>query len=178
MLLSKVLKIILSQAPTNLSKIHSENPSTESGENFCCHVSIKYPLWSSIFYWKQNLLGKLFDENNVCRRSHTARVHEKKRLQFSDSAPLIPENDVTDSCLPERRVLAEDGSLVRCLHFACTFIEDTSSTCPTLWVGTNSGLVLALSLAIPNTMETRQSDGIIAGRLSEKEIKTINHRYH
>ena len=98
------------------------------------------------------------------RRSHTARVHEKKRLQFPETTPLIPENDVPDSCLPERRVIAEDGSLVRCLHFSCTYIENTSSTSPTLWVGTNSGLVLVLSLSIPQMFETRKNEGILAGK--------------
>ena len=111
----------------------------------------------------------------VYRRSHTARVHEKKRLQFSsETTPLIPENDVPDSCLPERRVIAEDGSLVRSLHFSCTFIENTVSTCPTLWVGTNSGLVMVLSLSIPNTMDTRQSDGIMAGQISSLSSSIVS----
>ena len=37
------------------------------------------------------------------------------------------------------------------------------STSPTLWVGTNSGLVLVLSLSIPHLLETRQRDGVTAG---------------
>ena len=37
------------------------------------------------------------------------------------------------------------------------------STSPTLWVGTNSGLVLVLSLSIPHLLENRQSDGVMAG---------------
>ena len=70
----------------------------------------------------QQHLNNIYENIQFCRRSHTARVHEKKRLQFSETTPLIPENDVPDSCLPERRVIAEDGSLVRCLHFSSTFI--------------------------------------------------------
>jgi len=121
-----------------------------------------------------SIKNSLRESFNRIRRSHTARVHEKKRLQFSsETTPLIPENDVPDSCLPERRVIAEDGSLVRSLHFSCTFIENTVSTCPTLWVGTNSGLVMVLSLSIPNTMDTRQSDGIMA--VLAKEIQ-LQHR--
>ena len=106
------------------------------------------------------------------RRSHTARVHQKKRLHYCDTQPLIiPEHDVPDSCLPERRVIAEDGSLVRSLHFSCTFIENTTSTSPTLWVGTNSGLVLVLSLAIPDLLEDRQSDGILAVLAKEIQLQ-------
>ena len=106
------------------------------------------------------------------RRSHTARVHQKKRLHYCDTQPLIiPEHDVPDSCLPERRVIAEDGSLVRSLHFSCTFIENTTSTSPTLWVGTNSGLVLVLSLAIPDTLQDRQSDGILAVLAKEIQLQ-------
>ena len=37
------------------------------------------------------------------------------------------------------------------------------STSPTLWVGTNSGLVLVLSLSIPHLLESRQRDGVTAG---------------
>ena len=37
------------------------------------------------------------------------------------------------------------------------------STSPTLWVGTNSGLVLVLSLSIPHLLEIRQRDGVTAG---------------
>ena len=106
------------------------------------------------------------------RRSHTARVHQKKRLHYCDTQPLIiPEHDVPDSCLPERRVIAEDGSLVRSLHFSCTFIENTTSTSPTLWVGTNSGLILVLSLAIPELFEDRQSDGILAVLAKEIQLQ-------
>ena len=106
------------------------------------------------------------------RRSHTARVHQKKRLHYCDTQPLIiPEHDIPDSCLPERRVIAEDGSLVRSLHFSCTFIENTTSTSPTLWVGTNSGLVLVLSLAIPELFEDRQSDGILAVLAKEIQLQ-------
>ena len=106
------------------------------------------------------------------RRSHTARVHQKKRLQYCDTQPLIiPEHEVPDSCLPERRVIAEDGSLVRSLHFSSTFIENTTSTSPTLWVGTNSGLVLVLSLAIPEHLEARQSDGVLAVLAKEIQLQ-------
>ena len=41
--------------------------------------------------------------------------------------------------------------------------ENTMSTSPTLWVGTNSGLVLVLSLSIPHLLESRQRDGVTAG---------------
>ena len=37
------------------------------------------------------------------------------------------------------------------------------STSPTLWVGTNSGLVLVLSLSIPHLLDIRQRDGVTAG---------------
>ena len=106
------------------------------------------------------------------RRSHTARVHQKKRLHYCETQPLIiPEHHIPDSCLPERRGIAEDGSLVRSLHFSCTFIENTASTSPTLWVGTNSGLVLVLSLAIPDLVEDRQTDGILAVLAKEIQLQ-------
>ena len=106
------------------------------------------------------------------RRSHTARVHQKKRLQYNNAEPLvIPEHEIPDSCLPERRVIAEDGSLVRSLHFSCTFIENTTSTSPTLWVGTNSGLVLVFSLAIPEQLEARHSEGILAVLAKEIQLQ-------
>ena len=73
----------------------------------------------------------------VFRRSHTHRCHEKKRLLYSEQSKDIPEFEIPESCLMERRGNPEDGSLVRCLHFSCTFIDNNTSTSPTLWVGTN-----------------------------------------
>ena len=46
-------------------------------------------------------------------------------------------------------------------------LESCGSTSPTLWVGTNSGLVLVLQLCIPNMLDTRQEQGVQAGEGSQ-----------
>ena len=144
-----------------------ENPM--SGTN----KSLKNSLWESFNRIRSDRSNLIFSQELMfARRSHTARAHQKKRLHYCDTQPLIiPEHDIPDSCLPERRVIAEDGSLVRSLHFSCTFIENTTSTSPTLWVGTNSGLVLVLSLAIPDLLQDRQSDGILAVLAKEIQLQ-------
>ena len=40
------------------------------------------------------------------------------------------------------------GSMVRCLHFASTYIANNVNMSPTLWAGTNTGQVLVFMLTI------------------------------
>jgi lethal(2) giant larvae protein len=54
-----------------------------------------------------------------------------------------PEARPVERQIEARGTNSEDGlgSMVRCLHFAQTFIAGPTTTSPTLWVGTNSGQV-------------------------------------
>ena len=51
------------------------------------------------------------------------------------------------------------GSMVRCLHFASTYIANNVNMSPTLWAGTNTGQVLVFMLTITPT-DKRKNDKI------------------
>ena len=67
---------------------------------------------------------------------------------------------------------SEDGlsSMVRCLHFAETYIAGPASTSPTLWAGTNSGQVLVFLLTI-TPEDKRKNDKITAVLAKEIQLK-------
>jgi len=67
---------------------------------------------------------------------------------------------------------AEDGlgSMVRCLHFAETYIAGPTSTSPTLWAGTNSGQVFVFLLNI-TAEDKRKNDKITAVLAKEIQLK-------
>ena len=48
--------------------------------------------------------------------------------------------------------------------------DSSTATCPALWAGTNSGLVLVFSIAIPERMEQRFSEGVQA-ELAKDPVK-------
>jgi len=121
----------------------------------------------------KSLTNSLRESFNKIRRSHTHRCNEKKRLLYSQASQDIPELELLppESCLPERRAIPEDGSLVRSLRFACTFIETPDSTSPTLWVGTNRGHVMAFLLSVPEEEGRRRSEGVEAVLAKEIQLK-------
>ena len=133
----------------------------------------------------KSLTNSLRESFNRIRRSHTHRCNEKKRLLYSQASQDIPELELLppESCLPERRAIPEDGSLVRCgrhgasrslprsLRFASTFIETPDSTSPTLWVGTNRGHVMAFLLSVPEEEERGRGEGVEAVLAKEIQLK-------
>merc|ERR1712223_2383053 len=73
----------------------------------------------------------------------------------------------------EARNGSEDGqgSMVRCLHFAHTYIANPQTISATLWAGTNTGQVLIFLLNIPNTEEKRKADKVSAMLAKEIQLK-------
>jgi len=72
----------------------------------------------------------------------------------------------------EARGGSEDGlgSMVRCLHFASTYIANSVNMSPTLWAGTNTGQVLVFMLTITPT-DKRKNDKITAVLAKEIQLK-------
>jgi lethal(2) giant larvae protein len=62
------------------------------------------------------------------------------------------------------------GSMVRCLHFASTYIASTLGVSPTLWAGTNTGQVLVFLLTI-TPVDKRKNDKITAVLAKEIQLK-------
>jgi len=62
------------------------------------------------------------------------------------------------------------GSMVRCLHFASTYIRDINGVSPTLWAGTNTGQVLVFLLTI-TPVDKRKNDKITAVLAKEIQLK-------
>ena len=60
--------------------------------------------------------------------------------------------------------------MVRCLHFAKTYIANPTSTSPTLWAGTTSGQVLVFLLTI-TPEDKRKNDKITAVLAKEIQLK-------
>lgn len=83
-----------------------------------------------------------------------------------------PEARPVERQIEARGSSSEDGlgSMVRCLHFAQTFITGPTTTSPTLWAGTNSGQVLIFLLNI-TPEDQRKNDKITAVLAKEIQLK-------
>jgi len=90
---------------------------------------------------------------------------------------LRAESPVGDNRPVERAIEArtgsEDGlgSMVRCLHFAHTYIANPQTISATLWAGTNSGQILIFLLNIPIGEEKRKTDKPSAMLAKEIQLK-------
>ncbi|XP_072742817.1 lethal(2) giant larvae protein homolog 1 isoform X5 [Anoplolepis gracilipes] len=91
-------------------------------------------------------------------------VSEKKKE--STSAASSPSGDLSPAVElkpVERQVEARpvddaQGSMVRCLYFARSYIISLQNTTPTLWAGTNNGTVYVFTLAIPAGARRTEED--------------------
>ncbi|XP_015264810.1 PREDICTED: lethal(2) giant larvae protein homolog 1 isoform X1 [Gekko japonicus] len=99
------------------------------------------------------------------RRIRKSRVSGKKRVTASSPSSKVQEANaqLAEQASPhevemtpvQRRIepRSADDSLsgvVRCLCFADTFLRDAAHHGPTMWAGTNSGLVFAYALEVPS----------------------------
>jgi len=115
------------------------------------------------------------------RRLRKGRSQRNKKSTPTTTDPIkreLPRSDSPETRPVERAIEARSGSedglgsMVRCLHFAETFIANPNTTSPTLWAGTNSGQVLVFLLTIPaKSGEKRKEDKISCVLGKEIQLK-------
>ncbi|XP_071485894.1 LLGL scribble cell polarity complex component 2-like, partial [Diadema antillarum] len=105
-----------------------------------------------------------------------------KVIEGSDNTPTTPEKERTDhkqdfdaDLVPvERKIEArsEDPkvSMVRYVYFANTFVRDAHTATPSVWVGTNAGIIYIFSLSVP-TGENREQGHVVAEISKEIKLK-------
>ncbi|XP_041473429.1 LLGL scribble cell polarity complex component 2-like isoform X4 [Lytechinus variegatus] len=104
-----------------------------------------------------------------------------KVIEGSDNTPTTPEKesrgrgfDDADLVPIERKIEArsEDPkvSMVRYVYFANTFVRDAHTATPSLWVGTNAGIIYIYSLGVP-TGENRVQGNVMAEISKEIKLK-------
>ncbi|GLG99587.1 Uncharacterized protein GBIM_06018 [Gryllus bimaculatus] len=75
------------------------------------------------------------------------------------SAPLSPvEPKPVERQVEARPVDDGQGSMVRCLYFARTYIISVQSMTPTLWAGTNNGTVFVFTITVPGGQKRTEED--------------------
>merc|ERR550532_2872568 len=129
---------------------------------------------------RKSLKKSLRESFRRLRKGRSQRKTNKKSSETTDPIKReLPNRAESPEARPLERAIearsgSEDGlgSMVRCLHFAETFIANPTTTSPTLWAGTNSGQVLVLLLTLPSS-EKRQEDKVTA--ILGKEIQ-LKHR--
>jgi len=101
----------------------------------------------------------------------TADTIKKEPPKFSRADSPVGERPVERAI--EARAGSEygEGSMVRCLHFAHTYIANPQTISCTLWAGTNSGQVLIFLLNIPVGEEKRKTDKASAMLAKEIQLK-------
>ncbi|GLG99593.1 Uncharacterized protein, isoform B [Gryllus bimaculatus] len=98
------------------------------------------------------------------RGTGTSPTAEKKRDGGGDastpsSAPLSPvEPKPVERQVEARPVDDGQGSMVRCLYFARTYIISVQSMTPTLWAGTNNGTVFVFTITVPGGQKRTEED--------------------
>ncbi|RWS06543.1 Lethal(2) giant larvae-like protein, partial [Dinothrombium tinctorium] len=98
----------------------------------------------------------------------------KPSSSTGDDVVVEAKIEKVDKKTVERQVEArstEDGmvSIVRCLYFATVCITNTGNVqTPTLWVGTNAGLVLVFAITVPS--EDKRDSALVTCQLA-KEIQ-------
>ena len=104
--------------------------------------------------------------NNKDEEGGGVKVVKHTRMDTS------PEHRPVERAIEARGSGSEDGlgSMVRCLHFASTYIANTMNMSPTLWAGTNTGQVLVFLLTI-TPVDKRKNDKITAVLAKEIQLK-------
>ncbi len=78
---------------------------------------------------------------------------------FSDANAATLEPKPIERQVEARPVDDSQGSMVRCVYLARTFIVSVQNTTPTMWAGTNNGTVYVFTLSIPQGTK-RKDDGV------------------
>lgn len=100
---------------------------------------------------------------------------EQSRTTVSPTTRRSPDDDVPETKPVERQVEARPvddsmGSFVRCLYFARTFLINTQNTNPTLWAGTNNGIVYSFTITVPAGAK-RSTDDVTCQLAKEIQLK-------
>ena len=131
---------------------------------------------------RKSLKKSLRESFRRLRKGRSQRNPEKKKptsqTNTTNTISRTIREESPDVRPVERQIEArsvtgsEDGlsSMVRCLHFAETYIAGPTSTSPTLWAGTNSGQVLVFLLTI-TPEDKRKNDKITAVLAKEVQLK-------
>ena len=105
------------------------------------------------------------------RKGRSQRNPEKKKPTSQTNNVISSRDVVMRSESPEARPVerqiearggsSEDGlgSMVRCLHFARTYLAGPTATSPTVWAGTTSGQVLVFLLNL-TPKDKRKNDKV------------------
>ncbi len=107
---------------------------------------------------RKSLKKSLRESFRRLRKGRSQRQADKKKTNSPAASDVIkremraesPEARPVERQVEARGSTSEDGlgSMVRCLHFAQTYITGPAATSPTLWAGTNSGQVSFLLVRI------------------------------
>jgi lethal(2) giant larvae protein len=110
---------------------------------------------------RKSLKKSLRESFRRLRKGRSQRQADKKKTNSPAAAGDFikremraesPEARPVERQVEARGSTSEDGlgSMVRCLHFAQTYITGPAATSPTLWAGTNSGQVSSQGVRIHN----------------------------
>lgn len=80
-------------------------------------------------------------------------------LSTGDATAGTVEPKPVERQVEARPVDDSQGSMVRCVYFARTYIVSVQHTTPTMWAGTNNGTVYVFTLSIPQSAK-RKDDGV------------------
>ncbi|XP_071814997.1 LLGL scribble cell polarity complex component 2-like isoform X3 [Apostichopus japonicus] len=118
--------------------------------------------------------GEAIQRKKSLKKSLRASIRRlRKGRQKGEQARRPPEGgDVPPA---ERRVEARSSSenmisLVRSIYFANSFIRDANAPAPSLWVGTNAGIIYVFTLNIP-VGENRVMGNVMAEIAKEVKLK-------
>jgi len=128
---------------------------------------------------RKSLKKSLRESFRRLRKGRSQRNPDKKKptsqtntINRTDGRSDSPEARPVERQIEARGSTSEDGlgSMVRCLHFAKTYIASPTSTSPTVWAGTNSGQVLVFLLNVTSE-DKRKNDKITAVLAKEIQLK-------
>jgi len=129
---------------------------------------------------RRKSLKKSLRESFRRLRKGRSQRNKKKSEPTTTTDPIkreLPRSESPESRPVERAIEAraggEDGlgSMVRCLHFAETYLVNQVTTSPTLWAGTNSGQVMAFVLTFSKNEEKRKEDKVEVTLGKEVQLK-------
>ncbi|XP_071745331.1 lethal(2) giant larvae protein isoform X2 [Lepeophtheirus salmonis] len=127
---------------------------------------------------RKSLKKSLRESFRRLRKGRSQRNIDKKKIGTVETVRRDLRSDSPESRPIERQVEARSGfddglgSMVRCLHFANTYIANGTTLSPTLWAGTNSGQILIFMLTLPKNRKDAKEK---ASTLLAKEIQ-LKHR--
>ncbi|WAQ96727.1 L2GL1-like protein [Mya arenaria] len=102
------------------------------------------------------------------RRSEEVATAEAGPSTAIEVSPTTPEPKPVERSVEFRNTEDSMASMVRCLYFADTFVVNSHTHNPSLWVGTNGGHVFIYNITVPSG-EKRNEDAVAC--ILAKEIR-------